>query len=135
MAKGTKRVSSMVVLMLVFALAVPASAATWRTYASLRANAGWSTFGSTAASSVEDIQLGIYTYDASKRMEWDGDWYCSKGWSSSSRSKSGTVTTSPRTWKWINLRASSTRMDECNFSGSANPANYSGSHKIRLRVR
>lgn len=81
----------MAAVMLVFALAVPASAATWRTDASMRANAGWQAFAR--------------------------------------------VTTQPRTWKSINVRVSSTRMDECSFSGSAHPTGFSGSYQIKLRVR
>lgn len=71
----------MAAVMLVFALAVPASAATWRTDASMRANAGWQAFAR------------------------------------------------------VTTRVSSTRMDECSFSGSAHPTGFSGSYQIKLRVR
>ena len=135
MKRKMKRLGWLTALLLVVALAVPASAATWRGYGSTRANAGWSTFVSTGAPNVEDIQLGIYTYGKGRTVEWNGDWYCLKGSSTRSRSKSGTVTTRARTWKWINLRSSSTRMDECAFSGGAQPTSFTGSHKIRLRVR
>lgn len=130
-----KRTLLLLVLALTL-LAVPASAASWRNYASVRANGGNYASGYTSARTVQDIQLGIYTYGSSATVDWDGSWSCytSNYGSYGSRSKSGHITTSPRTWKWIDLRSSSTTRWECTFDGSAVPRNRA-SVKIKLRVK
>ena len=135
MVANMRRASLTIALLLVLALAVPASAATWRTYGTVRAGGGGETSASTAAADVEDIQLGIYTYGTARTMRWAGYWDCWSGANISSREKAGTVTTRSRAWTWINVRASRTRTDVCEFRGRAYPADYTGRHKIKLRVR
>lgn len=58
MVANMRRASLTIALLLVLALAVPASAATWRTYGTVRAGGGGETSASTAAADVDDIQLG-----------------------------------------------------------------------------
>lgn len=142
MVKKMRRVSVAAALLVALALAVPASAASWRTYGSLRGDGSQGTSVSTLAPEVEDIQLGIYTYGQSRTIHYRGWWYCWRGSDAGSRSKDGRIKTQPRTWKWINLRVSNTRMDACNLGGSAIdlhgstiPVMSGTHHKIKLRVR
>lgn len=133
--KRARRISVMAALLMVLALAVPASAASWRTYGTVRADAGNGAATSTVATAVEDVRLGIYTYGTGRRMQYDAYWGCSQGDATASRSKTGTVTTRPRTWKWVTVRASSRRMDRCDLWASAHPATATGRTKIKLQVR
>jgi hypothetical protein len=118
---------------LVLGLAVPASAASWRGYASVRSDRGITALAAGAANNTKDIQIGVYTYGTGRAVQWEATFWCEKGSTSVSRTKSGTVTTSARTWKWINVRANASLMDFCDVTALATPS--AGAVRLKIRVR
>jgi hypothetical protein len=138
---AVRRLLFVLVSVLVLGLAVPASAASWRTYGTVRtdavagtnANYEFTALASGVAKDAKDIQLGVYTFGSSRTVRWEAEFYCEKGTSSVSREKAGRVTTSPNTWKWVNIRANATRMTFCDVWVYATPS--SGAAKVSFRVR
>jgi hypothetical protein len=128
-----RRLLFVLVFVVVLGLAVPASAASWRTYANVRSDRGITALASGAAGDTRDIQIGVYTFGSSRSVKWEAEFYCQNASSSVSRTKRGTVTTSANTWKWINVRANAARMTYCDMWGYATPA--SGAVKLAIRVR
>jgi hypothetical protein len=121
-------------LLLVVALAAPASAATWRNYGSVRADSGWYTMASGSANNTSQIQVGIYTYGRARTVEYDWDWFCEKGGNFKSNSKYGLkTTTQARTWKWVTIRNATYGGWDCDFTASAHPP--AGAHRLKVRVR
>lgn len=132
--KTMRRISLMALLLAMLALAVPASAASWRTYATARADGGRGPSVATTARNVEDIQLGIYTYDAGRNVGYEAYWSCPAD--RPPREQYGGVKTKPNRWTWVNLRASNTPTKVCSLSaGAVLDGASDGRYKISLRVR
>jgi hypothetical protein len=132
-----KRIATLLAFVLVFALAVPASAATWRTYANVRADQGKAAYAGGTAKDTTDIQLGIYSYGRNRYVEWQADFTCWKGTDYTSRSKSGTKWVPAGEWRYILVRDAASQSDECDISGYIYPPALDdfGSTRLVLRVR
>jgi hypothetical protein len=130
-----KRVFVLTAFLLVFALALPASSATWRTYGAVRSDRGAPAILGGTAKSTTDIQLGLYSYSKGRYIQWDADFTCWRGSNYTSRSKSGKKWVPANTWRYITIRDASSQSDECDVGGFAYPANISDTGSIRLAIR
>jgi hypothetical protein len=118
---GVKRLTLVLALVLALGLAVPASAVTWRGYADVRADRGSFAYAGGTANNVTDIRLGIYTYSTGRTVYWEALFTCVTGPNLFSREKSGNVTTTAGTWKWILIRDGSAAQDYCDFDAFVEP--------------
>jgi hypothetical protein len=126
-----KRLTIVLALVLALGLAVPASAVTWRGYADVRADRGGLAYAGGTANKVTDIRLGIYTYATGRTVSWEAIFTCFTGANYFSRTKSGTVTTTAGTWKWILIRDGSAAQDYCDFDAIVEPP----AGVIRMKVQ
>lgn len=128
-----KRLTVVLAIVLAFGLAVPASAATWRGYASVRSDRGVGAVAGGTANKVADIQIGVYTYGRARTVTWDASFFCARGANTSSRDKSGQVTTTARTWTWIWVRNGRAVQDFCDTTAFVEPNR--GAIRLKIRVK
>jgi len=138
----TRRIGALVAMLLVLALAVPASAATWRTIGTATAQGLASEYESSYSSmwvgarDVADVQIGFKVYGSTKRVEYDYSVWCYNNGNSSSKSRSGlTRSITPGGWRWVTVWSRTSRA-VCDVDVSTNLDNYGyGTVRTRVRVR
>lgn len=138
----TRRMGALVAMLLVLALAVPASAATWRTIGTATAQGLASEYESSYSSmwmgarDVADVQIGFKVYGSTKRVEYDYSVWCYNNGNSSSKSRTGlTRSITPGGWRWVTVWSRTSRA-VCDFDVSTNLDNYGyGTVRTRVRVR
>jgi len=138
----TRRIGALVAMLLVLALAVPASAATWRTIGTATAQGLASEYESSYSSmwvgarDVADVQIGFKVYGSTKRVEYDYSVWCYNNGNSSSKSRTGlTRSITPGGWRWVTVWSRTSRA-VCDVDVSTNLDNYGyGTVKSRVRVR
>ena len=138
----TRRMGALVAMLLVLALAVPASAATWRTIGTATAQGLASEYESSYSSmwvgarDVADVQIGFKVYGSTKRVEYDYSVWCYNNGNSSSKSRSGlTRSITPGGWRWVTVWSRTSRA-VCDVDVSTNLDNYGyGTVRTRVRVR
>lgn len=138
----TRRIGALVAMLLVLALAVPASAATWRTIGTATAQGLASEYESSYSSmwvgarDVADVQIGFKVYGSTKRVEYDYSVWCYNNGNSSSKSRTGlTRSITPGGWRWVTVWSRTSRA-VCDVDVSTNLDNYGyGTVRTRVRVR
>lgn len=138
----TRRMGALVAMLLVLALAVPASAATWRTIGTATAQGLASEYESSYSSmwvgarDVADVQIGFKVYGSTKRVEYDYSVWCYNNGNSSSKSRTGlTRSITPGGWRWVTVWSRTSRA-VCDVDVSTNLDNYGyGTVRTRVRVR
>jgi len=133
---------ALVAMLLVLALAVPASAATWRTIGTATAQGLASEYESSYSSmwvgarDVADVQIGFKVYGSTKRVEYDYSVWCYNNGNSSSKSRTGlTRSITPGGWRWVTVWSRTSRA-VCDVDVSTNLDNYGyGTVRTRVRVR
>jgi hypothetical protein len=138
----TRRMGALVAMLLVLALAVPASAATWRTIGTATAQGLASEYESSYSSmwvgarDVADVQVGFKVYGSTRRVEYDYSVWCYDNGNSSSKSRTGlTRSVAPGGWRWVTVWSRASKA-VCDVDVSTNLDNYGyGTVRTRVRVR
>lgn len=136
----------LVVLLLVLALAIPASAATWRNLGTATAVGNSRTFDSASpgldvmARNARTVQVGVWQ-NSGRTRNFDFDYYVTAyNAPTGSTSKSGSPSYSVRSgsWKWVTIWSKANAWDSVSVNASAYRAGL-GSHyqglKVKVRVR
>ncbi len=127
-------------LLLVLVLAAPASAATWRTLGTAKAQGhageGQNSFSAlyVGGRDVSEIQIGFKVYKRARTVAYDYSVYCWHNGNAPSKSRTGlSESVEPGGWHWVTVWARATK-NVCDTEVSTVLGNY-GSATVKTRVR
>ncbi len=142
MMRRTRRIGALAAMVLVRALAVPASAATWRTIGTATAQGLAREYESSHSSlwvgarDVAQVQIGFKVYGSTKRVQYDYSVWCYDRGNSSSKARTGvTRSVTPGGWRWVTVWSRASKA-VCDVDVSTNLDDYRyGTVRPRVRVR
>ncbi len=135
-----RRTAASVTLLLVFALAAPASAATWRTVVTVVAQGHESetepsySYAWANSRAVAEVQLGFKVYGSTKRIDYAYEITCWHNGNKSGKSRPGlTRTVKPGAYRWVTVWSRSQK-NMCDVQVETALASL-GSSTVRTKVR
>ncbi|HEX6257315.1 MAG TPA: hypothetical protein VFZ70_16020 [Euzebyales bacterium] len=136
-----KRIVVLVVMLLVFALTVPASAATWRNVGSTKgvgrsyAPAWVGMIGQ--ASNVKKARIGIYNGDTRSRSIQTSRYVSctNSNYNYTSGSKNASHSVAAKSWKWVTIFSRTNSWDHCEIDVDAYNFNLRGPLRLRVQVQ